>query len=81
MEGATTAIYQSRLLMKGKTVVVTGGTLGIGKVAVEALARMGARRPFGLVACVRRAPCADFYYIDALTVRTCDVRDHVPLTR
>ena len=33
-----------------------------------------------LVACVRRAPCADFYYIDALTVRASYVRDHVPLT-
>jgi NAD(P)-dependent dehydrogenase (short-subunit alcohol dehydrogenase family) len=29
--------------MKGKTVVITGGTSGIGEVAAEALARMGAR--------------------------------------
>jgi retinol dehydrogenase 12 len=29
--------------MKGKTVVVTGGTSGIGEVAVEKLAEMGAR--------------------------------------
>ena len=29
--------------MKGKTVVITGGTSGIGKVAAEALAQMGAR--------------------------------------
>jgi NAD(P)-dependent dehydrogenase (short-subunit alcohol dehydrogenase family) len=31
------------LLMKGKTVVITGGTSGIGEVAAEALAQMGAR--------------------------------------
>ena len=29
----------------------------------------------GLVACVRRAPRADIYYIDALTIRASDVRD------
>ena len=29
--------------MKGKTVVITGGTSGIGEVAAEALAQMGAR--------------------------------------
>ena len=29
--------------MKGKTVVITGGTSGIGEIAAEALARMGAR--------------------------------------
>ncbi len=29
--------------MKGKTVVITGGTSGIGEVAAQALARMGAR--------------------------------------
>ena len=29
--------------MKGKTVVITGGTSGIGEVAAEALAKMGAR--------------------------------------
>jgi uncharacterized protein (DUF2237 family) len=62
------------------SVVVTGGTSGIGEVAAEALARMGADGQVGLVACVRRATCADFYHIDALTVRTSDVRDHVPLT-
>ena len=33
----------SRLLMKGKTVVITGGTSGIGEVAAQALAQMGAR--------------------------------------
>jgi NAD(P)-dependent dehydrogenase (short-subunit alcohol dehydrogenase family) len=43
MEGATTPYHQARLLMKGKTVVITGGTSGIGEVAAEALARMGAR--------------------------------------
>ena len=37
------------------------------------------RRPGGLVACVRGAPCADVYYIDAFTVRASDVRDDVPL--
>jgi NAD(P)-dependent dehydrogenase (short-subunit alcohol dehydrogenase family) len=31
------------MLMKGKTVVITGGTSGIGEVAAEALAHMGAR--------------------------------------
>ena len=36
-------IVQARLLMKGKTVVITGGTSGIGEVAAEALAQMGAR--------------------------------------
>ena len=36
-------ILQVRLLMKGKTVVITGGTSGIGEVAAEALAQMGAR--------------------------------------
>jgi len=34
---------QVTLLMKGKTVVITGGTSGIGEVAAEALAQMGAR--------------------------------------
>jgi NAD(P)-dependent dehydrogenase (short-subunit alcohol dehydrogenase family) len=34
---------QARLHMKGKTVVITGGTSGIGEVAAEALAQMGAR--------------------------------------
>ena len=29
--------------MKGKTVVITGGTSGIGEVAAEKLAQMGAR--------------------------------------
>jgi NAD(P)-dependent dehydrogenase (short-subunit alcohol dehydrogenase family) len=29
--------------MKGKTVVVTGGTSGIGEIAAERLAQMGAR--------------------------------------
>ena len=29
--------------MKGKTVVITGGTSGIGEVAAQALAQMGAR--------------------------------------
>ena len=33
----------------------------------------------GLVACVRRAPRADIYYIDALTIRASDVRDDEPL--
>src|SRR5262249_45421632 len=34
---------QARSLVKGKTVVITGGTSGIGEVAVEALAQVGAR--------------------------------------
>jgi NAD(P)-dependent dehydrogenase (short-subunit alcohol dehydrogenase family) len=34
---------QARLLMKGKTVVITGGTSGIGEVAAQTLAQMGAR--------------------------------------
>jgi NAD(P)-dependent dehydrogenase (short-subunit alcohol dehydrogenase family) len=34
---------QVTLLMKGKTVVIAGGTSGIGEVAAEALAQMGAR--------------------------------------
>ena len=29
--------------MKGKTIVITGGTSGIGEVAAEALAQIGAR--------------------------------------
>ena len=33
-----------------------------------------------LVACMRRAPRADIYYIDAFTIRASDVRDDVPLT-
>jgi NADPH:quinone reductase-like Zn-dependent oxidoreductase len=33
----------SETLMKGKTVVITGGTSGIGEVAAQALAQMGAR--------------------------------------
>src|SRR5437763_8912270 len=32
-----------RALMRGKTVVITGGTSGIGEVAAEILAKMGAR--------------------------------------
>jgi short-subunit dehydrogenase len=36
-------LHQAKLLMKGKTVVITGGTSGIGEVAAEALAQMGAR--------------------------------------
>jgi NAD(P)-dependent dehydrogenase (short-subunit alcohol dehydrogenase family) len=43
MDGATTPHQQARLLMKDKTVVITGGTSGIGEVAAEALAQMGAR--------------------------------------
>ena len=31
-----------------------------------------------LVACMRRAPRADIYYIDAFTIRASDVRDDVP---
>jgi NAD(P)-dependent dehydrogenase (short-subunit alcohol dehydrogenase family) len=34
---------QMRSLMRGKTVVITGGTSGIGEVAAVALAKMGAR--------------------------------------
>jgi hypothetical protein len=30
-----------------------------------------------LVACMRRAPRADIYYIDAFTIRASDVRDNV----
>ena len=41
--GGTKPYHQARLHMKGKTVVITGGTSGIGEVAAEALARMGAR--------------------------------------
>jgi NAD(P)-dependent dehydrogenase (short-subunit alcohol dehydrogenase family) len=33
----------SEMLMKGKTVVITGGTSGIGEVAAEKLAKLGAR--------------------------------------
>jgi hypothetical protein len=33
----------------------------------------------GLVACVRRAPHANIYYIDAFTIRASDVRDDVLL--
>jgi NAD(P)-dependent dehydrogenase (short-subunit alcohol dehydrogenase family) len=36
-------MVQARLIMKGKTVVITGGTSGIGEVAAQALAQMGAR--------------------------------------
>ena len=36
-------LHQAKLLMKGKTVVITGGTSGIGGVAAEGLAQMGAR--------------------------------------
>jgi retinol dehydrogenase-12 len=32
-----------RKLMEDKTVVITGGTSGIGKIAAETLAKMGAR--------------------------------------
>jgi NAD(P)-dependent dehydrogenase (short-subunit alcohol dehydrogenase family) len=38
-----TGCYEARLLMKGKIVVITGDTSGIGEVAAEALAHMGAR--------------------------------------
>ena len=38
-----TSISRDRSLMRGKTVVITGGTSGIGEVAAVALARMGAR--------------------------------------
>jgi NADP-dependent 3-hydroxy acid dehydrogenase YdfG len=34
---------QARVLMQGKTVVITGGTSGIGEVAAKALAGLGAR--------------------------------------
>src|SRR3982074_1259031 len=37
------APYGGRVFMKGKTVVVAGGTSGIGEVAAEKLAEMGAR--------------------------------------
>lgn len=43
MDGAATPYQQARLLMKDKTVVITGGTSGIGEVAARALAEMGAR--------------------------------------
>jgi hypothetical protein len=32
-----------------------------------------------LAACVRSAPIADIYYIDAFTIGASDVRDDVPL--
>ena len=32
----------------------------------------------GLFACVRRAPRADIYYIDAFSIRASDVRDDAP---
>src|SRR4029079_10066774 len=35
--------HRSRALMRGKTVVITGGTSGIGEVAAEILAKKGAR--------------------------------------
>ena len=41
--------------MKGKTVVITGGTSGIGEVAAEALAQMGAR----IILVARNKPRAD----------------------
>jgi NAD(P)-dependent dehydrogenase (short-subunit alcohol dehydrogenase family) len=41
--------------VKGKTVVITGGTSGIGEVAAEALAQMGAR----IVLVVRHKTRAD----------------------
>jgi NAD(P)-dependent dehydrogenase (short-subunit alcohol dehydrogenase family) len=43
------------MLMKGKTVVITGGTSGIGEVAAEALAHMGAR----IVLVARNKPRAE----------------------
>jgi NAD(P)-dependent dehydrogenase (short-subunit alcohol dehydrogenase family) len=45
VDGAATNAWHSagEMLMKGKTVVVTGGTSGIGEVASIALAQMGAR--------------------------------------
>jgi NAD(P)-dependent dehydrogenase (short-subunit alcohol dehydrogenase family) len=43
MDAAATPYQQARLLMKDKTVVITGGTSGIGEVAAKALAEMGAR--------------------------------------
>jgi short-subunit dehydrogenase len=36
-------VVQARTLVKGKTVVITRATSGIGEVAAEALAQMGAR--------------------------------------
>ena len=40
---ALACTVQARLLMKGKTVVITGGTSGIGEVAAISLAQVGAR--------------------------------------
>ena len=44
--------------MKGKTVVITGGTSGIGEVAAEALAKMGA--PYHLGRAEQVARGSDF---------------------
>jgi len=41
--GPVSHAAQMRMLMHGKTVVITGGTSGIGEVAAERLAQMGAR--------------------------------------
>ena len=52
---------------------------GGGGISIRCRARREAadRRAWRLVACMRRAPRADIYYIDAFTIRASDVRDDV----
>ena len=71
-------------VVASEAVALTTGMSGIFKLRgadVYEVLKVGVELDAGatLAACMRSAPIADIYYIDAFTIGTSDVRDDVPL--